>query len=164
MLVFDEVHYVPLAGRAFCPLYYRNVWQIIHKFWNRCHIVFTSTTINKQSIHYVSMMMHPLSPWKNSSMFNRNCGLDIPDVNLPVTVPFNETFWNGLIWGTIAREGINIQLTFSINWLKSTASHIKHYTSNGCQFSVHCSSANDASERVYSELNKFFTTNSMLAM
>ena len=94
-------------------------------------------------------------------MFNRFCGLDTPDINISTIMSFHKTFWNALIWGSIAREGINIGVTFSTNWLKATSSCIKYYTLKGCKLLVYFSSAIDAHERIYIALNEFFIQNSL---
>ena len=116
-------------------------------------MLFTSATLNDQSMYYISMMLHPSSPWKSAAMFNRFCGLDVPDIELlsKIKIPF----WDAIIWGSIAREGIDIQLNFSSHWLKSIGNWIKCYVQRGCKVLVYCSSASDAREKVAVSLNEF---------
>ena len=70
------------------------------------------------------MMLYPASPWKNATMFNEFYRLNVPDIDLSKIIVFTELFWNGLVWGLIVREGINIEISFSCNWFKLTASCI----------------------------------------
>ena len=160
-LIFDEAHYIALSGRHFRPNYYSNSRYIVSLFWNEAHMLFTSATLNSQSLTYITLMLHPSSPWKNSSMFNRFCGLDIPGIPLPNLQQNSEPFWNALIWGSIFRDNINVVITYSNNWLKSTASNIKYFCSKGCKFLVYCSSANDAREKVSGTLHDYFMENSL---
>jgi len=60
-------------------------------------MMFTSSTLNEQSMYHIAMMLHLSLRWKDCSMLDRYCGLDLPDIPIPTIIPFPVPFWNGLI-------------------------------------------------------------------
>ena len=77
-----------------------------------------SATMNKISIFYCSMMIHLKSPYKSSKDFPSDIGLDNPIIQLPIIDPLPIKFFTAIAWGKIGRDGIDVNIEFSTNWIK----------------------------------------------
>ena len=62
-LYIDECHYITSAGRHFRPDFYESIRVLVGMLWDICPMLFCSATMNKVSMFYCTMMLHPKSPY-----------------------------------------------------------------------------------------------------
>ena len=75
--------------------------------------------MNKISMLYCSVMLHPQSTYKSSKDFPSEIGLDNPIIQLLIIDPLPKKFFTAIVWGNVGQEGIDIAVKFSTNWVKS---------------------------------------------
>ena len=93
----DECHYVTLAGRYFCPKFYTCIRVLVGRLWNKCPMLFFSSTMNKCSIHHTSLMLHPQSTLSSFASFTADMGVDDPSFKLPLIDPLPSKFFTGIV-------------------------------------------------------------------
>ena len=153
-MVVDECHYVTSAGRCFRPEFHTSIRALIGRLWNKCPMLFCSATMNKCSIHHLSLMLHPQSPLSSSAKFMPDMGVDDPSLKLPLIDPLPTKFFTGIIWGNVGRQGINVNIEFTTDWVNSVKTNVVSYANNRCRVLGYCSSAMDAKDTVHPKVQK----------
>ena len=150
----DECHYVTSAGRCFRPEFHTSIRALIGRLWNKCPMLFCSATMNKCSIHHLSLMLHPQSPLSSSAKLMPDMGVDDPSLKLPLIDPLPTKFFTGIIWGNVGRQGINVNIEFTTDWVNSVKTNVVSYANNRCRVLGYCSSAMDAKDTVHPKVQK----------
>ena len=144
----DELHHVTSAGRYFRPEFFLNIRFIIGRLWNKCPMLFCSATMNRTSMHHMSLMLHPESSIRTMRDLPRNIGLDDISIEIPTIDSLPTKFLTALIWGEVGRDGIDFVVEYNCNWYNSITTPLIEYTRAGCKAMVYCSSAVEARDKV----------------
>ena len=144
----DECHHVTSAGRYFRPDFFLNIRFIIGRLWNKCPMLFCSATMNRTSMHHMSLMLHPESSLTTMRDLPKNIGLDDVSIEIPTIDPLPTKFLTALMWGEVGRDGIDFVVEYNCNWYNSITTPLIEYTRAGCKAMVYCSSAIEARDKV----------------
>ena len=86
--------------------------------------------------------------------FTPDFGLDDCSVHIPTIDPLPSNFFTGLMWGEVARPGVDFVVDFISSWLTAVGPPLIEYTGHGCKAMVYCSSAADARDSVKIAIQK----------
>ena len=89
--------------------------------WYQCPMLLCSATMNKVSMFYYSMMLHPQSTYKSSKDFPPDISLNNLAIQLPIINLLPSKFFTAIVWCNIGREGIDV-----VSNIQQTGSNLLH--------------------------------------
>ena len=75
-------------------------------------------------MYHTSMMLHPDSTVATLLQYQSDMGLDDSSVHIPNIDPLFTKFFTSLIWGHIGRDGIDVRVEFTSNWVDSVSPNV----------------------------------------
>jgi len=150
----DECHYITNAGRYFCPEFFINIRFIVGRLWNQCPMLFLLASMNRVSMYHTSLMLHPESSMKTMGVFSLDLGLDDCSIHIPTIDLLPSKVFTALMWGKVARPGVDFIVDFTSSWLTALSVPLIEYTRHGCKAMGYYSSAVDARDTVKLAIQK----------
>ena len=108
LLCVDECHRITSSRRYFRPKFHQHPRYLVGLLWNKCPMLFCSSTMTRSSIYHTALILHPGSPIKTQSDFSSNMGLD--DIYVYQQSTHCKTLLLNHLYGVLLLEAVYVYL------------------------------------------------------